>query len=406
MLRSVLERFDVALFWIVGLLAVSLLFVFAGVGAEQPCNDYNTAADNASSEQLSVTDSTTSGIRDAHSVEMLDGEHAIVADRNGDGVAIYEVSKQGDLSLLDRKTHSRYLNDVHYVDVGPNGDYAYLGAFRYFTVVDVSDRQSAEIVGHVRVGKGNQEPLVLNESVAALAGSTADTVYTVDISEPTDPTVLDSVGDGGDPYHMDGVRHLASRNGTLFYTADVHDEHFGALNVTDPSDIRLRDVTEVDPTVNGNDPHEVVINRDYAYVADMQADDVNGWEDGDADKHGALHVYDISNTSHLRRTTTIAEQTRSGAYLDDLHGLSLDSERDLLLASAQSHAMCSADSCGVNVFDISDPSNPVLVDALKADAWIGPAQEVAFHGGLVLTVSHENTDSCQGVTAYTYDPPS
>lgn len=384
------------------LVLFGVVVVFSGIlilGADQGCATGHAVSANGS---LSVTDSTTLGLRDAHGVDIFGGgDYVAAADRNGDGVAVYDVSNRDRITLLDRVTDYTYLNSAHYVAVGPDGEYAYLGAYRHFTVVDISDRHDLDVVGHVRVGRGNQEPLVLDDSVVALAGAEANTVYTIDVSEKSDPTVLDSIGGGGAPYYMDGVRHLAAENGTLFYTADVRDEHFGALNATDPGDLALQNVTDVGPETIGNDPHEIAVDDGYAYVADMQSDDGNGWSGGDPDSSGAIHVYDVSSPSHLKRVTAVTQADTPGAYLDDVHGLALDSERNVLYAAAQSHTLCSPNSCGLNVVDVTDPTAPTVVDSLKADAQVGPVQQVDVHDDFLVTASHENTESCQGLTGYT-----
>lgn len=325
---------------------------------------------------------------DSHGIRLFgNGRYALVADRRGNAVLSFDVSDPADMKLISRVS-SRDTAGAHYVTVGPEEKYGYTGANGCFTVIDISDPAHISICGVSRPAPGFSQEIVIDKdnryAYWALTGKHA--VYAIDISDKAAPKAVGVISGIGAPNYLQSAAHLElhPEKDVLFVTS-YRDHHLGSIDISDPANMTIID------SVNDHmiSPHELVYDRGYLYIGVMYDNDAENPRET-----GALMVYDVSDPADLRFVTELkmGEGYPQNQYpFDMLHGLTLDRKRQLLYGGSQKNngTQCRETNSALSVFDVSDPTKPVWLQSLQSCSWLDGAQQVDFRGDILFTCNHD-----------------
>ena len=148
---------------------------------------------------------------------------------SADGNYAY-IAERGTIEILDISNKSNPVHVSFYDDSGndyggiaTSGNYVYAqldtGSTANFVVIDVSNKSNPVKVGdlNVQTWKINTE-IILSGSTAYLADGEPDSVYAINISDPTHPSISGHVATNGNSYGMalnNGVLYVADGNNFL-----------------------------------------------------------------------------------------------------------------------------------------------------------------------------------------------
>ncbi len=212
-----------------------------------------------------------------------------------------------------------------------DGDYAYLSKYLLglpdFFIVDITDTNNPFISGSLDVPtnpedidiSGNRAYVISNDQVQELA--------VIDISDKANPTLLATYNAPG----IDGSKRITINNNRAYILQD--DNNFLVVNITNntPSLLGSLDL--------GHEGKDVIVIGDYAYTSsEMDSQE--------------LRVIDISDTNNL---------TIVGSY--DLNG----SENGNAITGFDETIIIGRTNGEVSTIDISDPTDPVLLDTINTD---------------------------------------
>lgn len=231
-----------------------------------------------------------------------------------------------------------------YSDVWGEGNYAYLatqdnGVF----IVDISSPDNPQLAAHYLPGQipyQNFQDVKVANGIGYFASCSGDGLHIVDLSDPSSPVLLTRITsvDGG----FSSV-HNVSVSGKFLYEADGGGRDVHVFDVSTPASPQF-----VRTIRSGGRAgiHDMTALGDRLYTSDISV--------------GRTVIYDVTSMStsvapiRLGRLIT-GSNTHSNWVTEDGN----------VLASARE---CDAPTCGVNLFDISDPANPIsLAQILEAD---------------------------------------
>ncbi len=194
----------------------------------------------------------------------------------------------------------------------------------------------------------------VNGSIYAAVASAFDNgVQILDVSDPSDISATDQITDGGS-LELDGARDVATFHaggGTYAAVASFDDGGVQILDVSDPSDISATDQITDDATLELEDARGIttfqVDGRTYAAVASF-------FDDG-------VQILDVSDPSDISAT----DQITDGGSLE------LDGARAIATFHAGGKtyaAVASSADHGVQILDVSDPHDISATDQITDDA--------------------------------------
>jgi hypothetical protein len=221
--------------------------------------------------------------------------------------------------------------------------------------------QTLAEVGSWDDGSGNGWAVQVEGSVAYIADQ-ADGVEIIDISDPFNPTEINTFSTGG------GVRDIFVE-GKLVYAADVT-FGFRIINVTDPAHPSL-----VTTFYDGSGAEGVFVAGGLAYVA--------------AGSLG-LEILNVTNPSSLSKVGAYGDAVNSSADVEVVGGLAYVAD--------YSH--------GLEIINVSDPSAPWKVGSYDpgGDAWrvdvVGTTAFVGYYSGGLKIVDCSNPASPVKVSDY------
>ncbi len=232
--------------------------------------------------------------------------------------------------------YSNFLHEVGVIETDGTaqetfvqGDYAYVTSGTYLLIVNISNPSVPRLVGSVDL-QITASSVCVSGTIAAISNECFygcnDILYLVDISEPTNPTVL---GQGT----TDNLAQSANVAivGSLAYVADSKYGNLFAYDISSPSDPQLVG------TLVLNNPHDwifgLVIRGNYAYMANSL---------------GGLVVADISSPDSM----TLLGHWHPGGY---------SSITDVTISGDYAYLGTQGDDYCLYIIDISEPSAPVYV---------------------------------------------
>lgn len=204
--------------------------------------------------------------------------------------------------------------------VAVKGDTAFFGVGAALRVADVSSPTNPVVLSEIPLGDFILDIAISGDLLVAALSTSG--VVSVDISNPADPTILDSLSFGERSYCVTIVNGHALIGGNSLRVID--------LSV--PSDL----------TVTGSIESEVISIRDIA---------VSGSIAVLADYNAGFHVVDVSDTSSPAILAT--------------HGDDLDRPLSVDVSGTYAYLLESHDD--IVIFDISNPMSPSIVNRVDPD---------------------------------------
>ena len=249
-----------------------------------------------------------------------------------------------------------------YGDVWGEGDYAYLGTNlgTGVRIVDISDPAAPALVATYDAGFRFKD-VTVHGGIGDFAGEAGGGLHIVDLGDPADPTLLShlTAAEGG---HA-SVHNVFVANG-FAYEADSRTPTIVVFDVGDPAaPVYVRDIVTPDTGFI----HDVTVIGDRLYAS--------GWG-------GFTYIYDVSDVGNaapaLLGTVPTGVQSHSSWASSD----------NGLLISAQEIS-----DGEVRIFDVTDPTAPVLLSsldrtALGIDAFT-PHNPVLFDDTLLFVAWYE-----------------
>jgi len=242
-------------------------------------------------------------------------------------------------------------------DVTVDGDYAFVGEGQRLVVLNVSDPYNPYIIGTSKPFQSFVEGVATDESVAFVTAGPAG-VYSLDISNPSEPSVLES-------YDTPGYAEACAIHGQYVFVADGP---YGLriLSIANPGQ-----TIEVGFAYPMNYIFDVAVDGQYAYLAAAGAgllivdisDPVNPIELGSYDTPGYAYGVDVSGKTVfvadaweglcVLDVTNPVQPTRTAHYGTPgwAFGVFVLGDRAFI-----------ADAfAGLQIFDVSDPPHPITL---------------------------------------------
>jgi FlaG/FlaF family flagellin (archaellin) len=215
-------------------------------------------------------------------------------------------------------------------------------------------------------------------------------VVTYDVSDPTNPTIADTVNTAPNP-SMNGGYALSLSGDTLYVSQNGGS--FTAVDISDPTSMSLRS-----REFTGGQGFDIATSGDYVYIADT---------------YGSLRVFDVSNPSNPSQVTTRSVTAGGIAVNDDELYVTDFSSDEVLVYDISSPGTPSQittysnlsfsfpvqvdvygdkmyvqkyQGTSIDVVDVTDPSSPSRIETITAPAQIPNGGAVRVTGGnLFLT---------------------
>lgn len=229
-----------------------------------------------------------------------DGQYAFVGDgsysetSNNDVLWVLDVSDPNNITEVTNISDSRLFGS-HGLALGPNEDYLYVTAYRddRFTVVDVSDPANPTITDSIQEVDSGDDSLHSFHDVAvpsagdyAFCSSHASYFYSIDVSDPNNISIVDSI-DYSNLWNGAGARLSADEN-YFFMGAGDSPGNLIAIDVSDPTNC-----VEVS-RASDHRPYRLRIRDGIAYTS------TRGPDSG-MPSIGAWDVSDPTNVEFLER---------------------------------------------------------------------------------------------------------
>jgi uncharacterized protein (TIGR03437 family) len=226
-----------------------------------------------------------------------------------------------------------------YGDVWGEGNYAYLGSFSGFGVmiIDIANPSAPFLAGHYNPSQGSRfQDVVVIGGIGYFSSENGGGVHIVDVTDPANPRLLSQISQEQNGYL--NVHELFVAGG-LLYEADSRTPSVKVFDVRSPSaPVFVRDLLTTDPRFI----HNITVLNGRLYTS--------GWG-------GKTDIYDVRNilTEPPILLGSIDSGNASHSSWVSSDGKLLASARETLLGD-------------VRLFDISDPANPVLRAMITAES--------------------------------------
>ena len=390
-------------FFILLFAASSLLFQFP------PDSFAATPSDISATDSMDDTGSLElNGASDVDTFTIGSSTYAIVAGNVDDGVQIIDISDPTDITATDRMENvvgdSPNLDGARGVDVFTIGSstYAIVTSFNYdgVQIIDISDPTNIVAKDTVRDtatgrvtefdelnGATDVETFTIGSSTYAIVASQDDDgVQIIDISDVDNIVAKDSMDDTGS-LELDaarGVDVFTIGSSTYAIVAAWKDDGVQIIDISDPTNIVAKDSMDDTDSLEldgANDVETFTIGSStYAIVA-SNADD-------------GVQIIDISDPTNI-----VAKDS-----MDDTDSLELDGANDVetfTIGSSTYAIVASNADDGVQIIDISDPTNIVAKDSMDDT---GSLEFDGARGIDVFTIdSSTSTTTYAIVTSYADD---
>ncbi len=196
------------------------------------------------------------------------GDYVYLADGNGGGLQIIDVTEPASPSIV-----SEYATSGDALDVYVVGEYAYVadGAIGGLLILDVSDPASPELAGSVDTS-GQAKKVHVQGDFAYVADGTSG-VQIVDVSDKTAPSIVGTYNEAPIPESILDIKAISVWGDHVLAGGDVHSDVSGLygesgfliIDVSTPSEPSLAAAPEL---VHADHiPIDFVVAGDYLYTA-------------------------------------------------------------------------------------------------------------------------------------------
>eukprot|EP00930_Biecheleria_cincta_P038629 TRINITY_DN26538_c0_g1_i1.p1 TRINITY_DN26538_c0_g1~~TRINITY_DN26538_c0_g1_i1.p1 ORF type:complete len:621 (-),score=67.82 TRINITY_DN26538_c0_g1_i1:111-1973(-) len=172
-------------------------------------------------------------------------------------LAVMDISAVERLFIASLRPTATLNSDVQGIIIEPRGKYAYVSGTE-FVVIYVEDIAAPSVIGSTNLGDPIWDIAVSGQYAYAVCSS-SNSLRIVDVSYPTNPTMVAQVSDGG---LLEGARGVAL-SGQYAYVAAFYAHR---LTVVDISSATPRLGTSIKSTSQLGSPAKVAVAGEYAYV--------------------------------------------------------------------------------------------------------------------------------------------
>jgi hypothetical protein len=279
----------------------------------------------------------------------------------------------------------------NYSDVVADGNYAYVSSWHNTSgvwIVDVSNPDAAKYVTHYAPsGSGNMQGIEVLNGVGYFGDDNGNGIYIVDLSNPLTPKLITKITS---PIGYKYVHDLTlDGNGHMFVPHYRVDDNVQVWNVSDPAHPYLQ------MTLTGTDSssvHDVTVKNNRLFMNGWGGE-VDIWDITNLDSQAPVRLGSFSSGLHTQDTS----MTDNGNFLACPRELSSNGDVGIFDISDPTNVRKVADitqpdwgiaatspstskimgnflyvawyQAGLLVFDISDPTNPIMVGSY--DTWPG-----------------------------------
>ena len=224
-----------------------------------------------------------------------------------------------------------------YGDVWGEGNYAYVGSFNGsgVAIIDISDPNAPFLeTTYLSPSGGQFKDVKVHDGIGYFASDNGGGLHIVDLSDPTTPTLITQVTSADSGYNS--IHNVFYADGFL-YEADSQTKVVKVFDVSDPNNaLFVRDITTAaNPFV-----HDVTVVGSRLYAS--------GW-------NGGTFVYDVRDVGV--NAPLLLGSVASGG---NSHSSWVTSDGQTLIVARE------AGGADVQIFDISVPDSAVLLSTLTA----------------------------------------
>ncbi|HHT9121167.1 MAG TPA: fibronectin type III domain-containing protein [Candidatus Hypogeohydataceae bacterium YC41] len=253
-------------------------------------------------------------------------------------VILSSSAKGGNVSLVGQL--DPFPGDDRYGDVWGEGNYAYIGSFRGSGVgiIDISTPSAPFLAAYYEpASRGQFKDVQVKNGIGYFASDNGGGLHIVDLSNPVAPGLIFNITSAHGGY--DSIHNLFV-SGNFLYEADSRTPTVKVFDVSNPaSPIFVRDILTTDPKFI----HDITVVNNRLYTS--------GWG-------GKTDIYDVTSigtvTPTLLGSISSGRASHSNWVTDD----------GRFLASARESS-----SGDVRIYDISNPASPLLVSTITKDSW-------------------------------------
>jgi choice-of-anchor B domain-containing protein len=239
------------------------------------------------------------------------------------------------------------------------GDFAYLGSFAGsgVAIIDLSDPENPFLAATYLPASGGQfKDVKVDGGVGYFASDNGGGVHIVDLSDPTMPSLLSQVSSNDSGF--DDIHNVFVRAGYL-YEADSRTGTLKVFDVSDPENpFFVRDIVTPGPSFI----HDISVIGSRLFASGFG---------------GSTYIYDVSQVG-----TTAPPLLGSVPSGSNSHSSWATSDGNLLIIARE---IADGD---VRIYDVSSPASPVLLSTIDRDslgiAAHSPHNPVLFDDGLLF----------------------
>jgi hypothetical protein len=303
-------------------------------------------------------------------------------------------------SITDGASGANELDGANSIAISGNYAYVTSGDDDGVQILDISDPTNPVGIGSISDGDNGADTLY-GASNITISGNYAyvtsqdfsgsnDGVQILDISNPTNPIGVGSITDGvNGADELDGASSITI-SGNYAYVASQSDNGVQVLDISDPTN--PIGVGSIEYLKNGADflyaPTDIVVRGNYAYVTNYSP-------------ANAVEIIDVSNPANMFSV---------GSITDGLNGANtLNGARSIAIAGNYAYVTGELDN-GVQILDISDPTNPVGVGSITNGAngadQLDGASSIAIAGNYAYVSSRGFFGTVSGVQILDISDPT
>jgi prepilin-type N-terminal cleavage/methylation domain-containing protein len=332
--------------------------------------------DDITEEGTIVHGDGATALADPQGIDIV-GNYAYISSKFSQAISILDISDPTDpkeVNVIQKGQQTNYLGWPRELKVV--GDFVYVldqasgslsahylteggNAYAFKNEIDFALNK----IGHIEDGIGASslyggERIKISGNYAYMLGFYDDSLTSIDISDPSNPTEVDVITNGVGATELEGPRSLFVLGEHAFVVSEVNDS-LSMFDISDPTDLK-----ETDTIVNGlgatalKDPRDIYVKGNYAYVASY----------GD----GSLSIFNISDPTDIDEVGTITHGVGATA-LSGAHGVYVDGSYAYVTGYI---------SDSLSIFDITDP-----ISIEEKDVIINGAGATMLNGPRYLTVS-------------------
>ena len=200
---------------------------------------------------------------------VISGQYCFISATGSDSIVAFDIRDRTSPSVVDTLIDGTNLVGIKKIAINGTYIYATSPTNNRFTIVDVSDPTNMVVVSSIQ----DNTNLLAMQSIQVYGDSAFvvgdDLLSVVDIETPTNPTILGTLSDA---VNLDGAVDLKILNGRYALVVTSSGDSIVSVDISDLTSPTFSD-SVVDAT-NLNNPNELVLAGDLAYVSNTTGGDI------------------------------------------------------------------------------------------------------------------------------------